>query len=102
MPKDKKPLNKPRSVIEKWLHYDRDFTPLVVRDVLHLDTYRYDKLLSNPSEHLTIKKMETLAALLGKDIIEVFFAAYRKPYSEISHDLNAVKLNDALEQLGIK
>lgn len=98
----RKQLQNPRSVIEKWLHSDNTFKPSVVRDLLNLDRFLYERMLVDPTEVLTIKHMETLGALLDKDIIEVFFGAYRKPYIEIAHDPNKVKINNALDKLGIK
>ena len=46
--------------------------------------------------------MEKIAYLLDKDIVEIFWACYKRPYADIAHDEEKVKLNQSLDRAGIK
>lgn len=92
-----------RSVLEKWLHYDRDFTQETVRKIVKIeDVYEYVKALGKPWEYFTIVQMEKIAFLLEKDLTEVFWACYKRPYREAVYDEQRLKLIQAIEKAGIK
>lgn len=91
------------SVIEKWLHKDNDYSNQYIIDLLKLnDLGTYRKYLKSPRENFTIADMEKLAFLLDKNIVEIFWACYKRPYAEIIHDEEQVKLNQSLDRAGIR
>lgn len=91
------------SVIEKWLHYDRDYTHRHVAKLLgYSATVDYVRKLRSPWKYFTIEQMEKLAFLLDKDLSEIFWACYKKPYAKIAHDEELVKLHQSLDRAGIK
>jgi hypothetical protein len=91
------------SVIDKWLHYDKSFTHETVRKVIGVDDGKeYLKYLRRPWEYFTIIQMEKIAFLLDKDLTEVFWACFKRPYSEVAYDEKRLKLIQALEKAGIK
>lgn len=103
----KKPLDtpksrKPLSVIDKWLHFENKYRPVDIQTILGMDSGKYTIMLSNPADKMTINQMEIVGALVGRDILEVFYAAYKKPTKDIAHDLNRLKVQTALDQLGIE
>lgn len=107
-------LKKPRTTIEKWLHFDRNYTHKQVYIPLKITPNRYVFYLERPWGYtiteegketytgFTIVQMEKMAYLLDKSITEVFWACYKKPYSEIHHDDKQLRVIAALERAGIR
>ena len=62
----------------------------------------YKNYIKSPWKKFTIEHLEKIAFILNKDIVEVFWAAYKRPMSEIAHDEKKVKIHQALERQGIK
>ena len=95
--------NKYLSVIEKWLHHDNNYSHSHVGELLGIpSTIVYSQQLREPWKYFTIYQMEKIAYLLDKDIVEIFWACYKRPYIDIVHDEEKVKLNQALDRAGIK
>jgi hypothetical protein len=95
--------NKYLSVIEKWLHHDNDYSYGHVGELIGVNTVLvYTQQLREPWKYFTIQQMEKIAYLLDKDIVEIFWACYKRPYTDIAHDEEKVKLNQALDRAGIK
>jgi hypothetical protein len=72
----KKTVRRPKSVIDKWLFYDRTYTPQLVTKILEIKPLQLASYMSHPRIHFTIHQMERIAPLVGKDIVEVFWACY--------------------------
>jgi len=91
------------SVIEKWLHHDNHYTYKQICELLGISaTITYSWYLKEPWKYFTIEQMGKIAFLLDKDIVEIFWACYKKPYSEILHDEKEVQLHQSLDRAGIK
>tara|TARA_R110000824_G_scaffold390484_1_gene586950 strand:- start:239 stop:535 length:297 start_codon:yes stop_codon:yes gene_type:complete len=91
------------SVIEKWLHHDHEYGYQELTDLLDISArIVYTTHLKEPWKHFTIVQMEKIAYLLDKDIVEIFWACYKRPYADIAHDEEKVKLNQSLDRAGIK
>lgn len=92
------------SVIEKWLHHDNPYRKGEVSEILGFSSnFEYSKQLEKPWKHFSIEQMDKMAELLpDKTIVEVFWACYKKPYIDICHDEEQVKLNQSLDRAGIR
>jgi len=91
-----------RSVVDKWLHFDKNFTHKGICTALGIEEDKYILYLNKPWDYFTVSQMEKLAYLLEKDLPEVFWACYKKPYSEAAYDEKLLKTIQALERAGIK
>jgi hypothetical protein len=92
----------PKSTIQKWLHFDRNYTNEQVYKALGIDPLMYKWYMEKPWEFFTIEQMEKLSFLLDKSLTEVFWACYKRPYKYIFEDNARLRISAALERAGIK
>jgi len=95
-------MQKPRSVIHKWLHFDKSYSVKQVRTVLGFEPSQYMSAMERPWEHFTVLHMEKIAYLLDKSVGEIFWACYKRPYSYIFEDDAKLRTVSALERAGIR
>lgn len=95
-------IKKPRSTIDKWLHFDKAYTHKQVCHAIEFSTHHYHHALEKPWEYFTPALMEKLAFLADKTITEVFWACYKRPYKYIFEDNAKLRTMAALERAGIK
>lgn len=93
--------NLPLSTIDKWLHFDRNYTHQQVYKLLDITPQSYSAFLQKPTK-FEIGHVEQLAYLLDKDIPEVFYCLYKPRLSDNPDDLKKFKLVRTLSKLGIK
>jgi hypothetical protein len=98
--KDKRILT-PKSTIDKWLHYDNLNKKSNVRELLGMETMVYERALEEPDRHFTIHHMKKIGALVGRDLLSVFFACYKKPIGGVMRDEKKFKTMLALDRKGI-
>lgn len=61
--------------------------------------YRY--VMNEPWNYLTVKQMEKIAYLVDKPLLDIFFACSKRPYKDIAHDIEKLRVAAALERSGI-
>ena len=95
-------MSQPKSVLDNWLHYERNYTHKHVYVALDINPREYQYYLESPWRYFTVQDMEKLTVLLDKSISEIFWACYKKPYKEVAHDIKKLRLYAALERAGIR
>jgi|VirMetMinimDraft_7_1064189.scaffolds.fasta_scaffold75170_4 hypothetical protein len=93
---------KRKSIIEKWLHQDRTFKKSVLAELFEMSRDRYEKALETPHKYFTVSDIDKIASLTDKDIVECFFAVWKRPYALVAHDLKKLELLTAIEQMGLE
>jgi len=91
----------PKSVIDKWINFDSGVDKSTAMRVLDIPDRKYRHFMEKPWKHFTIEHMKKASILANRSLIEVFWACYKKPYSEIADDDDQIRLNQALERAGI-
>lgn len=95
-------VNVPKSTIDKWLHFDNSYKPKQIEIALGITPKELQYYMESPWKYFTILQMEKLAFLLDKDLVEVFWACYKRPIEQVTGDLKRLQLIKALERSGIK
>ena len=92
----------PVSTLDKWLHYDNDYSHVDVAKALKILPAKYPFYVKEPWNYFTIRDMEKIAFILDKDIVEVFWACYKKPIGHVVNDAKQLKITQALDRAGIR
>jgi hypothetical protein len=72
-----------------------------IADLLKIDHRAFRHCMERPWNHITIMQMEKIAILLEKDVVEVFWACYKRPLKEMA-EKKQLELYLALERQGIR
>lgn len=91
----------PNSVIEKWLHHDKNFTYSDVSAVLDVDSRWYVIAIRAPWDFITPSMMEKLSVLVDKPLPEVFWACWMRPEHMTEGDEGRLRAISALNKAGI-
>jgi len=92
----------PVSTIDKWLHYDKNYTRARVSKLLGKEPTWYFTALHRPYKYFSVEDMEKIAVLVDRSVITVFWACWLRPRKEIGSSERDVNLLRALERLGIE
>lgn len=92
----------PVSTIDKWLHYDKNYTRSRVSKLLGKEPTWYFTALHRPYKYFSVEDMEKIAVLVDRSVITVFWACWLRPRKEIGSSERDVNLLRALERLGIE
>lgn len=92
----------PVSTIDKWLHYDRNYTRARVSKLLGKEPTWYFTALHRPYKYFSVEDMEKIAVLVDRSVITVFWGCWLRPRKEIGGNERDVNLLRALERLGIE
>ena len=92
----------PVSTLDKWLHYDNDYSHIDIAKALKLDPKKYQVYVKHPWRYFTIDNIEKIAFILDRDLVEVFWAAYKKPIGYVVNDAKQLKITQALDRAGIR
>ena len=92
----------PVSTIDKWLHYDKNYTRGRVSKLLGKEPTWYFTALHRPYKYFSVEDMERIAVLVDRSVITVFWACWLRPRKEIGSSERDVNLLRALERLGIE
>lgn len=94
-----KKYNTPKSVIDKWLHYDRNITRKSMCELLGIDPRSYSHALEAPRKHFTAEHMAKISAITKKDIAVVFWACFHRPINSVIDNDKERRKIEAVERI---
>jgi len=97
-----KAIKKPRSVIDKWIHFDRGFKHADVAHAIGVELGWYSVALERPWDHFTPSMMQKMSILLDRPLPEVFWACWMKPESDIKEDRRLLDALAVLNKAGVR